>query len=135
MQPMELFPDGQSGRMSQGLYPPIEELISQQSFIKWGKQGRWTNGGISLMHNFSEYPSADGAFSSSLALILQPPQDVQKRYYLSPKACQGILRRANRRGKVLPARLQRALEEMVLSSGQELEVAVNGGMGETRQEL
>jgi DNA (cytosine-5)-methyltransferase 1 len=53
-------------------------------------------------------PQRRGACSSSLALILQPPTDVQTRYYLSPKACEGILRRANKRGKVLPERLQKA---------------------------
>ena len=63
-------------------------------------------------------PNDAGACSSSLALILQHPSDVQARYYLSPKACEGILRRANRRGKVLPARLQTALEAMVESSDQ-----------------
>jgi len=33
-----------------------------------------------------------------------------ERYWLSPKACQGILRRAGRRGKALPEALQAALE-------------------------
>jgi hypothetical protein len=31
------------------------------------------------------------------------------RYFLSSKACEGILRRANRRGKVLPKALEDAL--------------------------
>ena len=45
---------------------------------------------------------------SSLSRILQdhPP----KRYYLTRKACQGILRRASERGKELPEKLKRALE-------------------------
>ena len=45
---------------------------------------------------------------SSLSRILQdhPP----KRYYLTWKACQGILRRASERGKELPEKLKRALE-------------------------
>lgn len=33
------------------------------------------------------------------------------KYYLSPKACQGILRRASSRGKTLPTVLQKALEK------------------------
>jgi len=33
-----------------------------------------------------------------------------QRYYLSPKACQGILRRAEKRGKELPAPLAHALK-------------------------
>jgi hypothetical protein len=32
------------------------------------------------------------------------------RFYLSSKACAGILRRAEKRGKELPEQLQRALE-------------------------
>lgn len=35
--------------------------------------------------------------------------DIQEKYYLSPKACAGILRRAERRGKALPPALREAL--------------------------
>ena len=45
---------------------------------------------------------------SSLSQILQ--ETVPDRYYLTPKACRGILRRADERGKELPDRLKRALE-------------------------
>ena len=38
-------------------------------------------------------------------------EDVPDRYSLSPKACQGILRRAARRGKELPEVLKAALEQ------------------------
>ena len=34
-----------------------------------------------------------------------------KKYYLSPKACRGILRRAEKRGKALPLTLAQALQE------------------------
>ena len=74
---------------------------------------RWLNSGIvfpggCLMLNTLEYPK-EGKESSSLAqiLITQTPQ----KYYLSQKACEGILRRANRRGKTLPPALQEALEQ------------------------
>jgi hypothetical protein len=36
--------------------------------------------------------------------------DVQQRYFLSAKACAGILRRAERRGKELPPALKASLE-------------------------
>ncbi len=36
--------------------------------------------------------------------------DLPTKYYLSPKACQGILRRSKERGKTLPERLRLALE-------------------------
>ena len=45
---------------------------------------------------------------SSLSRILQ--DDLPKRYYLTRKACLGILRRAAERGKELPEKLKRALE-------------------------
>ena len=40
--------------------------------------------------------------------------NVPERYSLSPKACQGILRRAAKRGKELPEVLKRALERQAL---------------------
>jgi hypothetical protein len=35
--------------------------------------------------------------------------EVSPRYLLSPKACEGIMRRATRRGKTLPPALEKAL--------------------------
>lgn len=49
-----------------------------------------------------------GNASSSLADVLET--SVAPKYYLSPRACQGILRRAAKRGKELPPALQAALE-------------------------
>ena len=47
-----------------------------------------------------------------LSSILQ--EHVPDRYSLSPKACQGILRRAEKRGKELPEVLRKALERQAL---------------------
>lgn len=58
------------------------------------------------MRNIGESPSAD--VESTFSQILQV--GVPEKYYLSPKACQGILRRASDRGKELPTVLQTALE-------------------------
>jgi hypothetical protein len=55
--------------------------------------------------SFGEYPNAGN--ESSLSQILQA--GVPDKYYLSPKACLGILRRASVRGKELPPVLQTAL--------------------------
>jgi len=63
--------------------------------------GYWT-------HNIGESPNV--AVESSLSQILQPMTDVQEKYYLSPRACAGILRRAQERGKELPEELRIALE-------------------------
>ena len=50
---------------------------------------------------------------SSLSNILQEPNEVDEKYYLSAKACQGILNRAVKRGKALPEVLQKALESQI----------------------
>lgn len=52
--------------------------------------------------------SPNDARGSSLSQILQDAPPI--KYYLSPKACLGILRRASERGKGLPPKLERALK-------------------------
>ena len=54
-------------------------------------------------------PSPRDAIESFLSQILQA--NVPQRFYLSRKACLGILRRASARGKELPAILRVALEQ------------------------
>ena len=75
----------------------------------------WETGIRSLgecsMPNTGESPSA--AEESFLWQILEA--DVPEKYSLSEKACQGILRRAERRGKELPSLLRFAL---MLKGGQ-----------------
>ena len=61
--------------------------------------------GESLMRNTGESPNEENV--SSLSQILEA--NVPIKYYLSQKACQGILRRASERGKELPAVLKAAL--------------------------
>jgi len=68
----------------------------------------WADGlllGEYTMRSFGECPSV--AVESRLSAILEdnPPQ----KYSLSAKACQGILNRAERRGKKLPEQLEAAL--------------------------
>ena len=62
--------------------------------------------GECLMRNFGEYPSVENVSTLSQILTAQVPE----KYYLSPKACRGILRRAQKRGKTLPDVLRKALE-------------------------
>lgn len=59
--------------------------------------------------NSGECPSV--ARESTLSQILQA--NAPEKYYLSPKACAGILRRAEKRGKELPPMLKEALEEVI----------------------
>jgi hypothetical protein len=65
-----------------------------------GPTGFWTR-------STSEFPN--GAVASSLSDVLETGPHLL-RYCLSPKACAGILRRAMRRGRELPASLRSALE-------------------------
>ena len=62
-----------------------------------------------LTHNTGEFPSA--VVESTLSSILEA--SAPEKYYLSAKACEGILRRAERRGKELPPMLKTALEQMI----------------------
>ena len=59
--------------------------------------------------NIVESPSV--ARESTLSQILQA--NAPEKYFLSNTACEGILRRAARRGKELPKMLKEALEEVV----------------------
>lgn len=61
------------------------------------------------MPSFGESPSA--VVESHLSQILE--DSPHQKYYLSAKACQGILNRAERRGKELPELLKKALLSMI----------------------
>ena len=63
--------------------------------------------GAHSMLNFSESPSVVKESSLSQVLITG---SIPQKYYLSAKACAGILRRAKARGKTLPHTLKVALE-------------------------
>ena len=69
----------------------------------WELRSPWH--GDVLMHNTGVSPR--DAIESSLSQILEAY--VHPKYYLTAKACLGILRRANERGKKLPPKLERAL--------------------------
>jgi hypothetical protein len=71
--------------------------------------------GVSMTLNFGESPSEERG--STLSEILQ--ENAPEKYSLSPKACNGILRRAEKRGKELPPMLRDALMEVVGFGGAE----------------
>ena len=64
--------------------------------------------GACLTLNTGECPSV--AVESTLSQILE--DNVPEKYYLSETACQGIIRRAEKRGKKLPKMLEEALREV-----------------------
>lgn len=69
--------------------------------------GLWL--GDSLTLNIGEFPNAER--ESRLSWILE--DNVPQKYYLSARACQGILTRASRRGKPLPEVLRQALLDVI----------------------
>lgn len=77
------------------------------SFMGWRTSGMWGPGGCWTL-NTSEWPSDGTGSLCSLHEILEP--HVPEKYWLSPKACRGILRRAEKRGKELPVSLRQALQ-------------------------
>lgn len=62
------------------------------------------------MPNISDWPN-DAAVCSLLHVLEAEP--IPEKYFLSSTACAGILRRADKRGRTLPAALRKALEETV----------------------
>lgn len=73
----------------------------------WETVTHWL--GAQWMPSIGEFPNVESA--SRLSSILQA--NAPERYYLSQKACEGILRRASRRGKQLPETLKKALLEQI----------------------
>lgn len=72
--------------------------------------GRWETsamGGPTECWTLATSESPNDAVECSLSDILEA--DVLPKFFLSPRACEGILRRAGRRGKKLPELLEAAL--------------------------
>ena len=126
--------DGWSGKMSPELLAVTKEETSQPSLKKRSKSSNrkpplflcltrdglqrdacltWTEDGALLgeytMHSFGECPREENV--SRLSAILE--ECPHPKYSLSAKACQGILNRAERRGKKLPEQLERVLRAQV----------------------
>ena len=71
----------------------------------WETDGAWHTAFSTL----NTGPSPNEGQESFLSQILEA--EVPRKYYLSRKACLGILRRASARGKELPEILRKALEQ------------------------
>lgn len=80
-----------------------------QADVSWEKGGRLL--GEYTMHSFGEYPNEER--ESRLSQILE--ENPHPKYCLSARACQGILNRAERRGKELPPLLKQTLLRQSLS--------------------
>lgn len=128
---MSLDPDIWCGKTCREHSAPTKEKISESSskkrqglsnrqplFLDLSVSGLtreplWETDGVLLgeymTHSFGECPSV--AVESHLSQILE--DSPHQKYYLSARACQGILRRAERRGKKLPEILMEALTQQI----------------------
>jgi hypothetical protein len=97
----------QCGKTSLALFPQTLDEISQRSSQRFENAGRVTSAGEFWTAGISEWPN--DAVECSLSQILE--ESVPQKYFLSPKACAGVLKRAKKRGKSLPPSLQAALEQ------------------------
>jgi len=74
--------------------------------------GRWLNSGIAVagecwtLKTSESHSDAEECFLSD---VLQETGEILPRYYLSPTAAAGILKRAEKRGKKMPDALKDAL--------------------------
>lgn len=90
---------------------------SESCLERWPTSGTAWDGGFSTAVTSECHSADDGCSSSerSLTEILEPPQNVPRKFLLSGRAARGILRRGRRRGRKLPPHLEAALEETAKS--------------------
>lgn len=85
------------------LFLDLRMANGHQAAASWEMGGQLL--GEYMMHSFGECPSGENVSLLSQILEEHPLQ----KYSLSAKACQGILRRAKKRGKQLPELLEKTL--------------------------
>ena len=108
----QCIPAGSYGKMYQAFSVQTEGRISKRSSKRLMTSGIlahgecWTLNTCEWTDTLAPFRNEDGV--CSLSDILETG-DIPPRYYLSPEACSGILRRAASRGRALPDALQQAL--------------------------
>ena len=105
-------PSGWSGRTSPASCQAIKDGTLVPSSEGWGNSGM---GGPTESWTLSTLEWPNDAAVCSLSQTLEAGS-VPQRFYLSAKACRGILRRAEKRGKALPAPLALALRRVADSA-------------------
>ena len=110
----DIAPVGWSGKTSPVSFQATEDGILPPSFSGWASSGMGSPTEC-LTLNISDWPK--DASVCSLWQVLEdgslPPQ-----YFLSARACQGILRRAEKRGRQLPTQLHHALQAVAAASSE-----------------
>lgn len=121
--------DGCFGKTSPEFSQATEEGILAPSSGRWQTWGISTDTGCWTLsgseHNSFPVPSPNEDVVCSLSDILEVTT-VPQRYYLTARACAGILRRAAARQKTLPPMLQQALSAVAGN--------LEAGQGETAEE-
>lgn len=103
-------------KMFQGSLAFAEDKTSTRSFTPYGTVGLLSDGGLWTANQWegvtcTEEPECrNGGAASSLSAVLQ--SRVSPKYFLSPKAAAGILRRAEKRGRTLPPALEAVLKDL-----------------------
>lgn len=115
-----------SGKMWQGLFQAIKDRISagclkksqrpifQCLIVEDGQLPEWLEAGAVQLGgrwtlNIGEYPNEERECTLFTVLEMTVPD----KYYLSAKACYGILRRAKQRNRTLPGPLEEALKQQI----------------------
>jgi len=99
---------GSSGKTSPVLCRQTEDGALEPS------SGRFKNSGMGSPGECWTLSTSDWPNDASVSSLLDALEtgDVPPRYFLSPKACAGILRRATKRERALPPVLDEALREV-----------------------
>lgn len=107
-----------------GTFKPLSEVGVTQDASKESPQPTELRGQCSMLKITGLHSGASESLLSDTLEVGNLPQ----RYYLSATACQGILRRAEKRGKQLPQMLKEALEAVAYQGSQDhLTPNVGGG--------
>lgn len=80
-------------------------MVGERKAWRWVQMD--SSNGLCLTRNGSEWRNGGAACSLSSILETGP---IDPRYFLSPTACAGIIRRSEKRGKELPEHLAHALQ-------------------------
>ena len=110
-----LDPSGAFGKTCQVSSVAMEDGILVPFSGRWLNSGMGSHIGCLTLKTSESHKDAEECLLSDVLEIGNLPQ----KYYLSPTACQGILRRAESRGKILPTALQKALQATVATTQQE----------------
>ncbi len=116
---------GRSAATGDWILEPCSKKSARPKFqclkITSGQTPEWSNGekvrlrGEFLTRNIGESPNEEKESFLSQILEDNPPE----KYFLSARACQGILRRAEKLGKELPPELKATLERQLCGCVQE----------------